>query len=147
MIYSVYEPQDVLRKFAEQGLFNGRHQFGECQCIGFVKDDELCTSLVYHNWDPIHDNIELSGYSVHRRWTTKKVISTLLGYPFLTAGARHLVGRHSEHNHRVRGIWRRWGADEHVLKNFRAEGEGECVAVLSRKAGLAYIERINRGKT
>ena len=97
--------------------------------------------MAYHDWDPEHESIEITAYSVDRKWTKKNIIRAIFDYPFNVMGVRNVVARHSEKN-RVRRIWRALGAEEYVLKDVWAPGVAMCIAVLSRDAWRKFEERM-----
>lgn len=143
MIKTVYGPQDVLRRYAEKGLFNGRAILEESStCVGYIRDGKLCAVMVYHNWNHLNGVMELSGYSNCRTWANKRVTQEVFSYPFKHPGVRLLVGRHSENNRRVRRIWRALGAQEYIIPELRGPGEAECVAVLSKEAWKKFEARL-----
>ena len=93
--------------FVENGLWAGKRQFGACTALGFANEQEgLVAGFIYHNYDPAAGVIEVSGYSTRRDWCNKRRLKTLFDYPFNHVGVRLVAARHSEHNTRVRRIWR-----------------------------------------
>ena len=133
-IFPVYEYQAEIKAFVENGLWQSQRQFGECSAIGFANAQEgLVAGFVYHNYEPDSGVIELSGYSTRRDWANKHVVALIFGeYPFIQLRCRLLVARHSEHNTRVRRIWKALGADEYLIPELRGESEAETIAVLKQ---------------
>ena len=146
MISVVYGPQEVLKAFAEQGIFEGQAVLDACQCIGIVKDQKLVSVMAYHNWDQVHGIIELSGYSTCRNWATKAVVDEIFSYPFHNPGVRVLIGRHSKRNRRVRKIWRSLGAKEYTIPELWGANEAMCISVLSKEAWDTYRDRLGRNE-
>lgn len=132
MITPIYGADAVVAQFVGQLI--GEPGFGNCKAIGFAKGRELVAGMVYHNWRPDAQIIEMSGASTTRRWTTKAVIRTIFGYPFDTVGCQMVVARHSEHNTRVRRIWTALGAQETVIPRIRGRDEAEVIATLTVEA-------------
>jgi len=132
-VVPVYDYPVETKAFVERGLWENKRQFGDCVAIGFANAVEgLVAGFVYHNYEPETGVIEVSGYSTRRDWCTKALLKVIFDYPFNQVGVRLVVARHSEHNKRVRRIWKSIGAKEYVIPDLRADGEAEVVSVLSR---------------
>jgi len=132
-IVPVYDHQQAIQRFVENGLWQGRRHFDNCYCLGFANATEgLVAGMVYHNYDPDTGVVELSAFSSRRDWTNRERVHRVFDLPFSTWGVRLLVARMSEHNHRARGVFSRLGAREYVLADLRAPGEAEALAVLCR---------------
>jgi RimJ/RimL family protein N-acetyltransferase len=120
--------------FVENGLWAGKRQFGACTALGFANEQEgLVAGFIYHNYDPAAGVIEVSGYSTRRDWCNKRRLKTLFDYPFNHVGVRLVAARHSEHNTRVRRIWRSLGATETLIPDMWGPDEAEAVIVLKRE--------------
>lgn len=145
-VVAVYDFPAETKEFVARGLWGGSREFGECTAIGFANENEgLVAGFVYHNYEPDYGAIELSGYSSRRDWADKEVVATIFGaYPFQQLGCRLLIGRHSEHNTRVRRIWKALGANETLIPQLRSDDEGEAVAVL--RSDVFMKSRFMRGQ-
>lgn len=133
-VVPVYDHPVETKTFVERGLWNNERQFGECTTVGFANPEEgLVAGFVYHNYEPDSGVIELSGYSTRRDWANRGVVALIFGeYPFIQLDCRLMVARYSEHNKRVRRIWKSLGASEYVIPELRNQGEAEVIAVLHR---------------
>lgn len=134
MIRPIYGFTDVVAEFVARQIFPNGGDFGACKAIGFAKGGELVAGFVYHNWNPETGVIEVSGASLVRDWATKEVVRTIFGYPFDQIGCQMVIARHSEHNRRVRRIWRALGASEYVIPRLRGRSEAEAIATLTIEA-------------
>lgn len=105
--------------------------FENCTSIGFDAGGDLVAGVVYHNWSPESGVIELSSASKTRRWLTRERLKIIFEYPFNQLGCRLIVARTSEHNSRVRRIFRQLGAREFPIPELRGPGEAEIVITLS----------------
>lgn len=126
--------QDALRAFLERGL---RMSIGAASFIGWARPDGIIAAVAYHNFHPDAGTIELSAFSARRDWLSKDRLREVFGYPFGQLGVRLCVARTSEHNHRVRRIWRALGSAEHVIPDLRADGEAEAILILRRADWLS----------
>lgn len=140
---AVHDLQAEIIRFVELGIFpEGRH-FGPASAMGWADDSGLVAGVVFHNWDPDTQVIEISSYSTRRDWATRGAVSAMFTYPFDDLGCRMVVARHSEHNSRARRIWSALGAKEYVIADLRGDGEAECLATLRREDFKK--SRFNRG--
>lgn len=68
--------------------------FGKCSAIGVIDEDgKLIGGLVYHNYDPEANVIEISGAATHPRWLTRETIRWMYVYPFHQLGVQMVVQR------------------------------------------------------
>jgi RimJ/RimL family protein N-acetyltransferase len=69
--------------------------FGKCKAIGVIDaDGVLIAGLVYHNYDPEAEVIEISGAALPKtNWLTRETIRRMYGYPFLQLGCQMVVQR------------------------------------------------------
>ena len=76
--------------------------FGPCKAIGVVDDGRLIAGLVYHNWEPEAEIIEMSGAALPgRQWLTRGTIARMYQYPFLQVGCQMIVQRNSVDDDRL----------------------------------------------
>lgn len=89
-------------------------------CIGIDKDNKLIGAALYHNYNLAHDGkplfIEMSFGVVDRRWATRHIVGSLLGYPFSQLRVRRVQSTVSKKNKTVRLFL------EHL--GFKLEGTG-----------------------
>ncbi|MFD9897468.1 N-acetyltransferase [Mesorhizobium sp. NPDC059025] len=77
--------------------------FENCRALGVLDGEQLAAGVVFHNWEPEHGVIELSGASTTQRWLTKPVLWQMFAYPFLGIGCQLVVMRVSERNEQWNG--------------------------------------------
>ena len=104
--------------------------FGNCQAIGFLSPTGLLEAgVVYHNWNPATEVIEISAASLNRSWCTKARVRLIFGYPFEQIGCQLVIARISEKNDRALRIWRALGATEHRIP--RLYGRDEAASIMT----------------
>lgn len=129
----IYSHQDETKLFVEKGLWDNKQKFGECASIGFAnKKNGLVAGIVYHNYEPQNQVIEISAFSSQRKWLTKKYVKLIFAYPFEQLNLRLVVARCDEDNYRVRKIWKTLGASEAILPEMRGENKNEVVLLLKK---------------
>lgn len=114
--------------------------FDECKAIGVVKDNSLVAGIVYHNWCPEFETIEVSGAAVDKRWMTRPVLKGLFGYPF--SFCQMILAQHDADNH-IRRIWKAIGADEYRIPRLRGRTRDGYIATLTKEQWEA--SRFNNG--
>lgn len=64
----------------------GSRGFGPCTAIGVVSGDQLIAGVVYHEYQPDFETIELSMAAENPMWARKMTICGLLAHPFIQLG-------------------------------------------------------------
>ena len=77
--------EDVARWVGERIKSVGRDGFGPCSAIGVVSD-RLIAGLVFHDYQPDFENVQLSMAAESPMWAGHDVIAGLLDYPFNQLG-------------------------------------------------------------
>jgi len=90
----------VVRRLSVPGLesSNGLRPF---RAIGVERDGCLVAGVVYHQFNPMRETMEVTIASDTPRWATKGVISRLLSYPFDDCGVYTLCGYVQHNNERA----------------------------------------------
>lgn len=88
--------------------------------IGIAKDNQLIGAALYHNYTLTGEGnplfIEMSFGTLDKRWATRQIVSTLLGYPFFQLKVKRVQSTVSKKNKTVRLFL------EHL--GFKLEGTG-----------------------
>lgn len=75
------------------GEFEYGKVFGPCAAIGVIdRNGHLVGGVVYHNWNRLAGNIELSFAATSPKWLTRDIVRALLRYPFDQANCRRVTG-------------------------------------------------------
>lgn len=106
--------------------------FGNCRALGVIKNDRLVGGVVYHNYNPQAEIIELSCAAIDRRWLTRETVRVIFNYPF--DFCQMIVARTAPDNTPVRNIYRRLGADEYEIPRLRGREESEIIITLTQEA-------------
>lgn len=80
--------------------------------MGVVKDGILRAGIVYHEWQPAAQTIQISAFAVDRKWTDRETIAAIFEYPFRFA---QMLWAQSEVDNMPRAIFRKLGGDEIVI--------------------------------
>ena len=128
------EIRDVIVKFVAHQIKGADRGFGNCVAMGVVDGETLIAGMVFHNYSPECGTIELSGAAISKRWLTRQIFNSMFGYAFDQIGCQMLVARHSEHNTRLRRMWKAVGATEYLIPRLRGRDEAEAIATYTAEA-------------
>jgi hypothetical protein len=103
MFRYLYGHDEIVAKFVATLIPHCRRGFGDAaKSIGVIDEEgRLVAGLVYHNYDPEAEIIELSGASINPRWLTRGTIARMYQYPFIQCGCQMLVQRTPIENERL----------------------------------------------
>jgi hypothetical protein len=103
MLDYVYGQDQAVAHFASQLIPSCRVRgFGPCKTIGVLEDGELIAGLIYHNYDPDAQIIELSGAALPgHNWLVPETIKRQYQYPFHQCNCQMIVQRNSAADERL----------------------------------------------
>ncbi len=104
--------------------------FGKCKAIGVVHGGDLIAGVVFHDWNPEAEIIELSAAATDRRWMTRNNFTEILNYPF---GFCQMIVARAAPDGPPRRIFRAIGADEFVIPRLGGRGKDGIIATLTRE--------------
>ena len=104
--------------------------------MGVEHKGQVVAGVVFHNWSPEAGVIELSCAAENKRWMTRGVMRTALGYVFDLLECQSAVARTAETNITVRKLWKALGAQEYVIPRLRGVNEAEAILVLPKEAWM-----------
>lgn len=105
--------------------------FANFKTMGVIKDGKLIAGVVYHNFAPEAEVIELSAAAVNRLWLTRPVMKAMFSYPFDELGCQMAVLRVSELNTTMVRIALAYGFKSHVIPRLRGRNEAEHILTLT----------------
>lgn len=101
--------------------------------LGVFDGEKLVAGVLYHNWSPEAQVIEMSAASTTRRWLTRRVLKTMFDIPFNRFDCQMVVLRVSEHNAVMLHIARQYGFNEYVIPRLRGRNEAEHILTLTKE--------------
>lgn len=108
--------------------------FGNCQALGVIHKGRLIAGVVFHNWNPEAQIIEVSGAADDPRWFTRSVINTALGYVFDRLGCQMLIARQRLDNDRAREPWLAIGGEERAIPRLYGREIDGSIITLTEEA-------------
>lgn len=94
---------DAIGRFVAERILGGARGFQVFTSLGVVHQGSLVAGVVYHDWNPEAEIIELSAASDDGRWLTRPVLSAMFSYPFDGIGCQMVVLRVSGRNENASG--------------------------------------------
>ena len=102
------------------------------RAIGVIDSKgRLIGGIVYHNFNPEHGVIEMSGASLSKRWLNKRVIKTIFSYPFDVAKCQAAIMQNSEHDKALHRQLLAIGFAQYVIPRLRGKNEAAHLFVLT----------------
>lgn len=134
MIYTEYygpqtlpENNKAVGDFVSTGIWGAPDRIEKYCSMAVIEDGQLIAGTLYHNWHEEEGIVELSSFSVSRRWLTKRVIRAMFELPFTRLGCQLVVLRVSERNKVMCDIARSFGFTEVYIPRLRGRDEGEFI--------------------
>jgi len=93
MLDYVYGHDEVVASFVAQLIPSVRDLgFGNCRTIGVIEGGLLLAGIVYHNYQPDADVVQMSGAALPGHyWITRETMKRAYEYPFLGFGCQMVV--------------------------------------------------------
>ena len=127
----VYGHDKQVHDFVSHLIPGCERGFGPCKALGIQNDDQLVGGVVYHNWNPESEVIEMSAAATTPRWLTRPVLHGIFSYPFDQIGVQLIVLRVSEHDKRLASILKRYGFESVSVPRLRGRDEAEIIYTLT----------------
>jgi hypothetical protein len=108
MLRYLYGHNETVAQFVAQLIPSCRERGFErnARAIGVLDEDGLLIAgIVYHNYDPAAEIIEISGAALPKKnWLTRDTIRRLYQYPFLQLRCQMVFQRNSARDERLLGM-------------------------------------------
>lgn len=101
------------------------------RCMGVFDGKDLVAALIFENYRPSWDSIEVSGAAVTPRWLTRQVISEIADFIFAKLGCQAAVMRCDADNGHVARILTAIGFESVLLPRVRGRHSDERVFILT----------------
>lgn len=130
------EIRDGIARFVGDRIPGGSRGFGNCVCLGVIGRERLIAGVVFHNWNPEAQVIELSSAALSRRWLTRPVLWSMFDYAFNQIGCQMVVARVSEKNRDENGrgiqrIFTAYGFNETRIDRLGGRDTAELIYTLT----------------
>jgi len=87
----VYDNHSEICEWASKGIFGNPSMFDrDCSAIGVMEDGRLIAGVIYNNYYP-NISIEMSIYSVDKRWATRQNLRAFFHYPFIQLNLKRVT--------------------------------------------------------
>lgn len=117
----------IVGNFVSTGVWGEPDRLENYCSMAVLENGNLIAGTVYHNWYPDEGVVELTSFSLSKRWLTKKVIRAMFSLPFACLGCQLVVLRVSERNTVMLNIARSFGFTEVYIARLRGRDHGEFI--------------------
>jgi len=128
------EVNSFFKAWAENILWDGKRQFGPCITMGVFDGPRLIGVMVYHEYDPDRQIMEISGASIDKRWLTRRTLKAMFDYPLAELGLQMVVMRVSERDRPLHRMLSAYGFSSIHIPRLRGRDEGENIFTLTDDA-------------
>lgn len=98
----VYENSEAVAWAVAQMIPHCRQRgFGKCKAIGVLENGVLIGGIVYNNWNPEAETIEITAAAISPRWLTRETIRRMYEYPFEQIGVQGVIQHTPADNERL----------------------------------------------
>jgi hypothetical protein len=106
MLDYVYGHDELVSHFVATLIPHCRRGFGpNAKAIGIIEDSRLIAGLVYYNYDPEAEIIEIAGAALPKKnWLTRGTMARMYQYPFIQCGCQMVVQRTPADDTRLLGM-------------------------------------------
>lgn len=125
------EANKAMAEWCSHQIWGEPNHFGACTTMGVLIDGKPAAVMVYHNWQPEHGVIEISGAARTKRWLNRKTLHAMFAYPFDTVGCQLVVMRTSPKDKALKRILKSYGFKSHHIPRLRGRHEGEHIHTLT----------------
>jgi RimJ/RimL family protein N-acetyltransferase len=142
MLDYVYGNDQAVAHFVAQLIPRCRDRgFGpNCKAIGVIEIDDkgigtLIGGVVYHNWDPDSEVIEMSSAALPgKNWVTRETLRRIYTYPFDQVGCQMVIKRVMLDNERMLAIFARMGCTFYKVHRMFGRDHDGVLVTLTREA-------------
>lgn len=121
----LFGEDDRVRRFVAS--INGRPaDFGPSSAVGVLLDDELVCGVVYNNYRRYDLDMHVSATTP--RWASRRIVGTLLAYPFSQLGCVRVTATISSENDKAAKLLRQLGFHCEGYHPMAWEGQGDALS-------------------
>lgn len=98
-----------------------------CSALGVVKDGELLGGVVFHDYRPAADDMELSAAFTSPKWCSARTLTQMLRYPMLQLRLKRATARTAESNWIARDFLERLGFEQEGCLRRAYDGQQDMI--------------------
>lgn len=118
-------------------LFGRDNAFERYQSLGVADESGLIAGVVFHNWEPQAEIIEVSAFAKTPRWFSRSVLSEMFSYTFGQLGCQMTFTRQAVSNQSASKIFKAVGGTEYVIPRLFGRHTDGSVVTLTEEAWRA----------
>lgn len=129
------EDTDRLAFLVADKIWPGKgYDFGPCRGIAVVNGDQLAAGIIYHNYDPEAEILEISASAFMPGWLTRHVLKAMFDFPFVNCGCQAVVHRVPDEDQAQHRMLTSYGHIHYRIPRLRGRDKAENIFVLTREA-------------
>ncbi len=109
-------------------------EFGPCCTMGVVDGGKLVAAVVYHNYDPASEVVELSAAATTPRWLARHVLREMFETVFVGLSCQMAVMRVSPKAKHLQRMLKSYGFSCYTIPRLRGRNEDELIFTLTDDA-------------
>jgi len=125
------ETNNLLGQWAAMRIFGYPNGFEKFCTMAVFDNDVLVAVMVYHEYDPTGQVIQISGAAEDSRWLTRETLNQMFNVPFDNMGCQMVVMRVSANNARLPRMLTAAGFKSYTIPRLRGRFEDEVIFTLT----------------
>lgn len=127
-----------LARWAADVIWPGKgRDFGNCQAMAVIEGEKLIAGVIFHNYEPGAQVIEISTGSISKRWLTRETLRVMFAIPFTEWNLQAVVLRVSDFDEPMHRMLKVYGFERYRIPRLRGRNEAENVFILTDDAWRA----------
>lgn len=142
------EQTDRLAFLVADRIWPGKgHDFGPCRAIAIVNGDQLAAGIIYHNYEPDAELLEISAAAWVPGWMTRHTLAAMFDYPFIACECQAVVHRVPDDDTAQHRMLAAYGHIRYRIPRLRGRDKADNIFVLTREAWAsnAFNKRRHNG--
>src|SRR5262245_15649562 len=132
MLSFLYGHDEEIAKFVATFAQSSPGNIGRCKAIGIIDEaGRLIAGLVYFNYDPHAEIIEMGVAATERRWANRTVLKRMFEYPFIECGCQMIVARVRADDERTLHMLARLNFSLTIIPRMYGRDENGVIATLT----------------
>ncbi|AHA27858.1 hypothetical protein [Candidatus Liberibacter americanus] len=126
----------AIANFVGKRIKNCAEGWNNFVSIGFLENNLLLAGVIYHNYCPIANVIELSGASDTKHWLTRKSLKEIYNYPWNELNCQAVVQRVPDEDFAQHRMLAFLGAIRYHIPRLRGRDAAENIYVMTHESWM-----------
>ncbi|MBY7649601.1 MAG: hypothetical protein C4617_03785 [Candidatus Liberibacter europaeus] len=130
------EINQAIASFVAQRIKDCSEGWEKFVSIGFVKNNLLVAGVIYHNYCPVANIIELSGASDCKNWLSRQSLKAIYHYPWNELNCQSVVHRVPDEDFPQHRMLASLGAIRYHIPRLRGRNAAENIYVMTHESWM-----------